>query len=290
MRMGTTEHTEKNFDPANYEIVDYFDNKHPQYCGQPIEAWKSEIEAWKGDIERVYGPDWMKKIHRCEHCHNTNVRYIVAVRDKRTDEVITFGDICAAKLSFNNLDEYRTAQIRSLADTRRRRVKVWLQYKQYLKDNPVVKWAIREIDKEVHTNNSFAHNVLGKLRMYGYLSDKQRDILVKSLKDDCRRAEEKKNRPESNYVGKVGERLEIDVEVYKVINISNYRLHFMRDINGNELRWFAKGAKSFEEGDRVRIRGTVKIHNEYREVKQTILIRVSEINLYDNDLRQRGVI
>jgi uncharacterized protein YeeX (DUF496 family) len=294
MIMGTTEHTEKNFDPANYEIIDYFDNKRPQYYGQPIEIWKAEIEDWKENFRRVYGPDWINKIHRCEHCHNTNVRYIVAVKDKRTDEVITFGDICVAKLSFDNLNEYRTAQIRSLAETKRKSIKIWLQYKQYLKENPEVKGAIKEIENKIHDNNRFAHDVLNKLKQYGCISNKQRDILIKSLKDDYRRYEEKKNIPVSKYIGEEGKRLQINVEVYNVINISRYfgntKLHFMRDINGNELRWFSKGEKFFKNGDKIEIKGTVKKHTEYKGVKQTILTRVLEIREYDNDFRERGVI
>ena len=57
--MGTTEHTEKNFDPSNYEVVDYFDNRRPQYFGQSIEEWKSQIEYWQQSLKRVYGEDWV---------------------------------------------------------------------------------------------------------------------------------------------------------------------------------------------------------------------------------------
>lgn len=305
MRMGTTEHTERNFDPANYEIVDYFDNKRPSYWGQEIEVWKAEIEEWKERFRRVYGKDWIRKIHRCEHCHNTNVRYIIAVRDKRTGEVITFGDTCIAKLNFNNLEEYKVAQVRANANIERKNMRVWLLYKQYLKDNPKVGWAVKEINKEIHSGNRFAHDVMGKLKKYGSLTDKQRDVLIKSLKYDYIREEEKKNKPISNYIGEPGKRLEVDVEVYKIIKLHNkyiayfdygfssineVKLHLMRDINGNEIRWFAKGTLCFKEGDRIRIRGTVIKHNVYKKTKQTILSRVKEVVLYDMDLRKRGVI
>jgi len=312
--MGTTEHTEKNFDPANYEVVDYFDNRRPRYYGQDIKEWKAQIEYWQQSLKRVYGEGWVRKIHRCEHCHQPNVRYIAAVKDVRTNEVITFGDICVDKLGFRNRSEYTAAKIRAQAQLGRKKALIWVAYKKFLKENPEVVWAIKEIDNPIHENNGFAQSVIGKLKHWGSISNRQLTTLIKSLKEDYTRAERQAERQveakKSEFIGTVGEKIEVEVTTYKKIRMENPNfynssvpiLHLMKDTNGNQIRWFAYGKTILDEGVVTKIKGTIKKHNEFKGVKQTVLTRVSktqsrrrveesvENSMEIKELRERGVI
>lgn len=84
---------------------------------------------------------------------------------------------------------------------------------------------------------------------------------------------------ESEYVGEVGERLELTITVKRNIQIEgNYgtnNMHIMEDENHNVFVWSTQ-SKSWPEGSTHTIRGTVKDHRDYLNVHQTILTRCIE--------------
>jgi hypothetical protein len=49
------------------------------------------------------------------------------------------------------------------------------------------------------------------------------------------------------------------------------------DSDGNVLTWFASGSQSYNKGDVVTLKATVKDHSEYQGVKQTIITRAKEV-------------
>ena len=84
----------------------------------------------------------------------------------------------------------------------------------------------------------------------------------------------------SQFVGTIGERIEIDVMVVNAVKLENQyglsTLHVFEDTNQNQYVW-ATSAKSWAIGTAHHIRGTVKAHKSYRGVNQTILQRCLEI-------------
>ena len=91
-----------------------------------------------------------------------------------------------------------------------------------------------------------------------------------------KRKEEAKQFADSTYVGKPGERLTLTVKVLKVITVDALygptRIHRMQDEAGNIFIWFAK-AEPLNEEETYNIKGTVKSHEIYRDIKQTTLTR-----------------
>lgn len=83
----------------------------------------------------------------------------------------------------------------------------------------------------------------------------------------------------SQFVGSIGERLEIKVKVVKVIPIENNyghsTMHHMEDEDGNIFVW-TTASKTWAVGDQKLIRGTVKDHKIFRNTKETILTRCME--------------
>ena len=81
---------------------------------------------------------------------------------------------------------------------------------------------------------------------------------------------------ESEYVGAVGERLELFLTVEKNIELDNNygrsSMHLMRDDCGNLFVW-TTASKSWAAGTEHHIRGTVKEHRTYKGEKQTVLTR-----------------
>lgn len=90
----------------------------------------------------------------------------------------------------------------------------------------------------------------------------------------------------SEWVGEVGQKIEIEAVL---TNIGSYestfgwtRVYTFTDDNDNDFIWkttswdnfdYSAGKNILEIGDRAAISGTIKDHNEYRGVKQTVLTR-----------------
>lgn len=84
----------------------------------------------------------------------------------------------------------------------------------------------------------------------------------------------------SEYVGEVGERLTLDLTVKSSRTIDGYYgssiAHTMEDECGNIFVWIT-AAKNWPAGTKKTIKGTVKEHKIYRNQKQTILTRCTEV-------------
>lgn len=94
----------------------------------------------------------------------------------------------------------------------------------------------------------------------------------------------KEEKPVSEYVGSVGERIELEVILEKVRSwsVPSYSgygtttkvLYVFRDTAGNILVWTTTGyGTDLQEGDKAILRGTVAEHKEYADEKQTSLKR-----------------
>lgn len=83
--------------------------------------------------------------------------------------------------------------------------------------------------------------------------------------------------PEGEFIGEIGERIEAYLTVSKAICLDNDYgggkiMHIFLDDLNNTYIW-TTAAKSLTEGQTYKIRGTVKGHNLYKGVRQTILTR-----------------
>ena len=90
-----------------------------------------------------------------------------------------------------------------------------------------------------------------------------------------------KNQPKgsaSTFQGVKGQKLEIEVTVDEVRELEFSYLHKMRDGHGNRYTWFAtKPVLRSQLGKVVKIRGTVKDHNDFKGMKSTVLTRAKMV-------------
>lgn len=96
------------------------------------------------------------------------------------------------------------------------------------------------------------------------------------------KAKEKEKVPNSEHVGEVGARIEVDVEILdKRFFDGQYGrtvMHKFADAAGNMLTWFAAGGKELGDvGEKLKIKATVKKHDEFKGTKQTLLSRAAKI-------------
>lgn len=78
----------------------------------------------------------------------------------------------------------------------------------------------------------------------------------------------------SDWQGAIGERLDLYVTIVKALEIGDFGdiLHIMKDSDENEYVW-KTSARRLEETKTYHLRGTVKEHKTFRNIKQTILTR-----------------
>lgn len=87
--------------------------------------------------------------------------------------------------------------------------------------------------------------------------------------------------PESNYVGAVGDRIDITATFKREISYTvqidwmtqTKWIYIFVDDSGNQLTWNTTAILTIEQGSRVNLRGTIKAHKEYKGIKQTELQR-----------------
>jgi len=85
------------------------------------------------------------------------------------------------------------------------------------------------------------------------------------------------------HVGNVGDRIRVKVVVEKVIQCysmyGTIHLHIMSDNDGNVFVWFSS-AGAYETGAELVLKGTIKKHDERNGVKQNVLTRCEEVELF----------
>lgn len=114
----------------------------------------------------------------------------------------------------------------------------------------------------------------------GYEDEK----LIAALKkiEEAEKALEVKAAGNTEYFGEVGQRIEVQVKLVKVVSFESFKysyydsgisyLHTFKDADGHTFIW-KTGSSSIEEGSTVTLKGTIKEHSEYKGVKQTVLTR-----------------
>lgn len=93
----------------------------------------------------------------------------------------------------------------------------------------------------------------------------------------------------SEYVGSIGDKVEFagtfvrstsyEIPSFRGFGTDLMFIHIFRDENENCFIWKTSRCFNIEEGKQVRVKGTIKAHEEYKDTKQTILQRckVNEI-------------
>jgi hypothetical protein len=123
-------------------------------------------------------------------------------------------------------------------------------------------------------NNPFMDSLAEQVRRWRVLSDKQMSAAIKVM---GQRRDVERYSATSHHVGQVKERLEFEAVIVGVYETENAYGHVdivkMRDNDGNLFTWFASGFTDLQRSDRVKLRGTVKKHDEYRGIKSTVITR-----------------
>lgn len=100
----------------------------------------------------------------------------------------------------------------------------------------------------------------------------QEKAIIKEVKEKA-----EKKIINSQYVGNIGDKIETNVTLtnkhsFDSMYGTKYILNFI-DSNGNVFVWFTTTYQDIEQSEQITIKGTIKDHNEYKDIKQNILTR-----------------
>ena len=142
--------------------------------------------------------------------------------------------------------------------------------------------------------DSFMTKMYNAFLTYGWLTDKQEAAVRRALGEaDARTAERAERRAAehtadvatSGYVGTVGERRVFTATVNVVLEFEgeygmSYR-HIMHDSDGNVITY--KGTKRLaERHETVTFKATIKAHEVYKDVKQTVVARPADVTVHED--------
>ena len=298
----STIHNPKNFEPTNYAVVDYLDNREPEY------VWGMEPGAFKAvreDFFRAWKRYFPAPQYRCAHCGNGRIRYVAVCRYKPTGEYVAFGDICAGRLEFESHDEFKAEMVRRSAAATALRIKTHHQATKFCDERPRLKALVDEVLAGKYADNDFMQDITRKLFQYGSLSERQEAAFLESPEREARferEREEKAARLEqeretTKHYGEIGSRIEIEATVTDDFSFPKRNPKFYGDLNGHCVKLVTDEGERLiywnymnvdvtrpdgtttwhkvQKGDRLRFRATVKKHGTDRDGrKETTLARV----------------
>jgi len=114
--------------------------------------------------------------------------------------------------------------------------------------------------------------------MYGVYYDidfRFMNQLLANIQEKERQAKAEK----SFYFGTVGDKVELELTFKKVFwydtQFGSMSIYIFEDADGHQFKWNTSSGfgTNLEEGDIVKIKGTIKEHSEYNGIKQTVLTR-----------------
>ena len=255
----STIHNPSQFNPTDYVVIDYFDNRPPQfnagwvdYSGA-VEAFNAERDAWFAERDTLF-PE--RNCYRCEHCGQGNVRWVVAAKHIPTGKHICFGNECAFRLGFASQSDFRAAQVRQRSEARAENIRKLVAREKFIATTPGLAELLK---RAASSTNPFVRDVVAKLDRWGSLSPAQINAVSNALNRDEQRAIAKANEPQPTTPAPEG-RVEISGTVLGVKEVhSDFGTSFkllVRLPDHNKVWVTSPSSSRAERGWTIRLRAT----------------------------------
>lgn len=151
-------------------------------------------------------------------------------------------------------------------------------------DTPIVKIAVKIVLESVkRLPDDTYYNNLKVIVDNEYIPLNKLGLLVSIPKAIDRYEEEKKKQEEkeklaaeSNYIGNIGDKIEVNFVCGKQVaccetQFGLLHIYEFKDASGNVIVWKSSSGKEIPESGKIS--GTVKAHDEYNGIKQTVILR-----------------
>lgn len=145
-----------------------------------------------------------------------------------------------------------------------------------------IEW-VESLSDEVCELSDYLHNIRAIARA-GMVEIRTAGFAASMLSAYDRDKAKHQVKPISCHVGIVKVREEFNLTLKNhftgISQYGEYHRYIFNDDSGNIMIWKASSPADLEDGKRYKIRGTVKEHSEYKNVKQTIITRCEVVTYY----------
>lgn len=146
-----------------------------------------------------------------------------------------------------------------------------------------IEWVAKIGEKDPAKRSEYEHNVYVAVNE-GIMEYRHVGLVASAVSCYLRSLEEankNKSLKDSKHVGSVKDRLTFNVTLLSKTGFDGYFgwtvVHKFLTDDGNVLVWFATGSAEFKEDESYKVKATVKKHDEYKGVAQTVVNRVTEM-------------
>jgi len=144
----------------------------------------------------------------------------------------------------------------------------------YFKNREFKEYETFQNNIKVYLSNEYTK--INGIVAYAYVS------YLKELEKDEKKAKEQEGKKDSGYVGNTGDKLEKELTLKKRVsyetsyngyNETTQYIYLFEDAERNIYKWNTAKFLELDNGDNVKVKGTIKDHAEYAGAKQTVLTR-----------------
>ena len=144
----------------------------------------------------------------------------------------------------------------------------------YFKNKEFKEYETFQNNIKVYLSNEYTK--INGIVAYAYVS------YQKEIEKDEKKAREQEGKKNSNHVGNTGDKLEVNLTLKKRVSYgTSYNgytettqyIYLFEDTEGNIYKWNTAKFLELDNGDSVKVKGTIKDHTEYAGAKQTVLTR-----------------
>lgn len=130
---------------------------------------------------------------------------------------------------------------------------------------------------------SFRWKMYDVINEWGGLTEAQAAAVVRIATENAAQREERMaarraSDLKSQHIGTVGERLEFQITCHKTLEFNGrFGVTYLNICKQGDDVVIYKGSNAFKQGETIRIKATIKAHDEREGIKQTIIARPKEI-------------
>lgn len=262
------------FDPQAYACVGVFDlEAHDvpfEYkIGHAMASLRSQGYA-PADLGERSGAT----VSTCGHC-GAWLRYAALMVHEGTKAFMTVGEQCLGNRFDSGLTAEQFQALRKAAALNRERTNRKGKVATVLEAHP-------ELAAAWDSTNGFIADVMSKLNRYGSLSDAQisavKRAMVRDAEWEVKRAAQHAEDATSEWISQPGERITLTAQVVATKDIESQfgiKQFILFRIGSDIAVTFYSGMDSYEKGETVTMKATVKGHETRDGIKQTMLTRVA---------------
>lgn len=179
--------------PENYIALFFGDNGEKPDEDREVDefTWNEQHKPPAELLARFMPELAYRGLHQCHHC-GAYIRYYAILEHVPSHDTIVVGETCLERFGMTS-NEF--AEMRKNSADLRAQHRIKTAVKEFVDANPDLAWMANKETPEIYLGNTFLCDVAHKLRLYGYLSDRQITAVRSSMAKSAERQQLKEQEP-----------------------------------------------------------------------------------------------